>query len=447
MACSQTLSSLFIFSFITICYAALDPFKLSKPNAIHFPIRKNQTTLQYYTTYESGNPQSRTTIDALIDLGAQSVWFECTSYVSSTYKRASCGSNRCKKAKGTGCIGCDSAPRPGCSNNTCAVYGYNPFTEYLTAQELGEDTMRVTSTDGQSILLNYDIPKFQFSCADPDIVEGLPGDHTKGLVGLARTDVSLPLQISSSLKLAQKFALCLPSSSDNGLGDIFIGGGPYYMPPSTEDQSLSFISTPLVINPVSTAPMYNEGDASDEYFINVKAIEISGKPIALNSSLLSFDKNGFGGTKISTIVPYTALHSTIYKSLVKDFIKAATKNNIKRVTSVAPFGACFDSKTAPKTITGPAVPDIDLILEGNTTRFRIYGSNSMVEAQKNVICLAFIDGGAEPRTSIVLGGHQLENRILEFDVGASMLGITSSLLVWNTSCSHYRSSYLKPQVI
>ncbi|KAK1420857.1 hypothetical protein QVD17_22769 [Tagetes erecta] len=438
MSSSQTLTTLFIFSLLTISYAATDPFKLPKHTNIHFPIRKNQTSLQYYTTFEAGNPQSRTPIDALIDLGAQSVWFECTSYVSSSYKRAACGSNRCNKASGSVCIGCNSTPRPGCSNNTCGVYAYNPLSAYLTAQELGEDTIRVTSSNGNTLLLNYDVPKFQLSCADSGIVEGLPGDKTKGLVGLARTQVSLHSQISSTFNFGKKFALCIPSSSNTGLGDIFIGGGPYYMPPSNEDQSLSLVSTPLVINPVSTAPIYSEGDASDEYFINVKDIEINGKRVAFNSSLLSFDKNGVGGTKISTIVPYTTLHSSIYKPLVKDFVKAAAANNIKRVASVAPFGACFDSKTAPKTITGPAVPDIDLVLEGKTVRFRLYGSNSMVEAKKNVICLGFVDGGAEPRTSIVLGGHQLENRVIEFDLDASKFGFTSSLLLWNTSCSHYR---------
>lgn len=437
MASSHTL---FLFSLLTISYAATDPFKLPKHTSIHFPIRKNQTSLQYYTTFEAGNPQSRTKVDALIDLGAQAVWFDCTSYVSSSYKRAACGSNRCKKALGSVCVGCNSAPRPGCSNNTCGVFAFNPLTEYLTAQELGEDTIRVTSSNGLSIQPNYDAPKIQFSCADSGIVEGLPGDKTKGLVGLARTHVSLVSQVSSVFGLAKKFALCIPSSSDKGLGDIFIGGGPYYMPPSTEDQSLSLVSTLLVTNPVSTAPISSEGEVSNEYFINVKDIQIDGKRVAFNSSLLSIDKNGVGGTKISTTVPYTTLHSVIYKRLVKDFVKAAAVDNIKRVASVAPFGACFDAKTAPKTLTGPAVPDIDLVLEGKTIRFRLYGSNSMVEVKKNVICLAFVDGGAEPRTSIVLGGHQLENRVLEFDLAGSKLGFTQSLQLWNTSCSHYRLS-------
>ncbi|KAI3782329.1 hypothetical protein L2E82_12372 [Cichorium intybus] len=438
MASSQTLSTLFIFSLLSFSYAASGSSKLPKPKAIYLPIRKNETTFQYYTTFESGNPQVPTMIDALIDLGGPSVWFDCTSYVSSSYKRATCGSNRCKKADWSACIDCDSSPIPRCSNNTCGIFAFNHFRQYLTLQELGEDTMIVYSTNGQSVGFSYDVPKFQFSCSLT--VEGLTGDHTQGLAGFARTKMSFPSQISSYFKLAKKFALCLPSSSQNGLGDIFIGGGPYYMLPRPEDQSLSLVTTPLVVNPIATNPFFSEGEPSNEYFINVKQIEISGKRVAFSQSLLSIDKNGVGGTKISTMVPYTILQSSIYNRLVKDFVKEAALNNIKRVKSVAPFGACFDSKTAPNTITGPAVPNIDLVLEGNTVRMRLYGANSMVKAKKNVICLAFIDGGTVPTTSIVLGGHQLENYILEFDLTASTLGLSSSLLVWNTSCSHSRLS-------
>ncbi|GKB38767.1 retrovirus-related pol polyprotein from transposon TNT 1-94 [Tanacetum coccineum] len=152
--------------------------------------------------------------------------FSDLSYISSKYKRASCGPNRCQKAKGFVCMGCNSTPRLGCSNNTCGVFAFNRFREYLTAQEL-----------------------------DVDIIEGLPGDDTIGLVGLTRTQVSLASQISSLFNFALKFALCLPSSSKNRLVDIYVGGGSYYIPSSVGDQSLSLIRTRLVINPVSTAPV------------------------------------------------------------------------------------------------------------------------------------------------------------------------------------------------
>ncbi|KAI4332172.1 hypothetical protein L6164_017102 [Bauhinia variegata] len=64
-----------------------------------------------------------------------------------------------------------------------------------------------------------------------------------------------------------------------------------------------------------------------------------------------------------------------------------------------PFGACFDATTIGKTIAGPAVPAIDLVLHKEGAKRRIYGANSMVDIGKNVVCLGFVDGGKNPRTS------------------------------------------------
>ena len=246
------------------------------------------------------------------------------------------------------------------------------------------------------------------------------------------------MQLANAFELKRKFALCVPSSSQLGLGDIFIGGGPYYMLPYTKNVSELLITTPLIINPVSTAPIYSVGDPSDEYFIGVNSIKIGGKVVKFKTSLLSIDKKGVGGTKISTINPYTILHTSIYKAVVKDFVNKAASRKITRVASVAPFGACFSSKTIASTESGPGVPTIDLVLQNKSVYWRIYGANSMVKVKENVLCLGFVDGGSRPRTSIVIGGHQLEDNLLEFDLASSKLGFSSSLLLRNTSCSHSR---------
>ncbi|KAM7466718.1 hypothetical protein LguiB_014280 [Lonicera macranthoides] len=97
------------------------------------------------------------------------------------------------------------------------------------------------------------------------------------------------------------------------------------------------MSTPLIINPVSTAPVSTEGDPSDEYFIGVKSIRVDGKVVNFDNSLLTINKNGNGGTKLSTITLYTVLQSSIHKALVSTFVMAAKARKMKRVASVAPF--------------------------------------------------------------------------------------------------------------
>ena len=127
---------------------------------------------------------------------------------------------------------------------------------------------------------------------------------------------------------------------------VFIPVPDFHGPTSQSSPILRTMdTTPLIINPVSTAPVYSKGDPSDEYFIGVKSIKIDGQIVKFNTSLLFVDKKGVGGTKISTINPYTILHTSIYKAILKDFVKKATSRKIIRVASVAPFGACFSSKT------------------------------------------------------------------------------------------------------
>lgn len=54
------------------------------------------------------------------------------------------------------------------------------------------------------------------------------------MIGLARSKSSLHAQLSSSFKLPHKFALCIIPTSAELVGDIFIGGGLYSMPPLTQ---------------------------------------------------------------------------------------------------------------------------------------------------------------------------------------------------------------------
>ncbi|KAL5782522.1 hypothetical protein ACOSP7_007551 [Xanthoceras sorbifolium] len=258
---------------------------------------------------------------------------------------------------------------------------------------LGEDTMKVSTTDGSVYVFDVDMRHFSFACGVKDLLSGLAK----------------------------------------------VGGGPYFMHSYGEVSKL-LIRIPLVINPVahSRPPLNAKDFSSQEYFIDVKGIKIDGKPVSFNTSLLSINKDGVGGTMIRTVATYTVLHSAIYKALVTDFVKEAAARRMKRVGSMAPFGACFSSKNIARTMTGPAVPNIDLVVKGNNTAWSIYGANSMVKIKKNVLCLGFVDGGSTAKTSIVLGGHQLENNLLEFDLASSMLGFSSSLLFHNTSCSQSR---------
>ncbi|KAG8370712.1 hypothetical protein BUALT_Bualt13G0011800 [Buddleja alternifolia] len=159
-----------------------------------------------------------------------------------------------------------------------------------------------------------------------------------------------------------------------------------------------------------------------------------------SSTLLTIDENGRGGTKISTSKPYTVLQSSIFKALRDAFLKESDVLNLTLIKLVEPFSVCYAAERITRTIMGPRVPAIDLVLHSDEVYWRIYGSNSMVRIRSENIdgwCLRFVDGGFEPKASIVIGGHQFEDNLLQFDLERERLGFISSLLSRSTNCANF----------
>ncbi|XP_047962016.1 probable aspartic proteinase GIP2 [Salvia hispanica] len=428
--------SIFIASSLLILSSFSNAKTPPKPKAFTFPIWKDDTTNQYYTKIQFGS--NVTTLNVGVDLGGKLLWFNSPEYFSAadSFRPTRCGTKQCKIADGIGCVFCFlSPPAPRCTNNTCSDYALNPFTGTEDYSGIGTDVLRVGSTRGTQ----YKVNNFPFKYAHDALLEGL-ATNLAGLIGLARTRVSLPAHLSSAFKIREKFMLCLPSSGGNG--SMIIGQTAYTKP--FQQISESMWTTPLLRNPVSTSGNELVGNLSIQYFIGVKSIRVGETPLVLNKTLLSINKRtGEGGTSIRTVRAYTSLHKSIHAALVNEFVKAAAAKNIKRVASVAPFGACFDSKTISSTEAGPDVPIIDFVLQSKSVYWRFYGWNTMVRAGEGVMCLALVEGQPNlsgPTTSIVVGGYQMENHLLEFDVAAEKLGFSSSLLLRDTSCNQFRAA-------
>ncbi|KAK3019841.1 hypothetical protein RJ639_004086 [Escallonia herrerae] len=242
----------------------------------------------------------------------------------------------------------------------------------------------------------------------------------QGMAGLGRSRISLPSQFSASFSFPRKFA-------ERKRGCILRGRTIRAITRCRCIESSYLHST--FYQPRSWRV------ASSDYFIGVKSVKVNGKIVPINAKLLSINNtDGYGGTKISTVNPYTVLETSIYNAVVEAFVNEL---NATRVASVAPFGACFSSKGIVSTRGGPAVPPIDLVLQNENVYWRMFGANSMVYISDEVLCLGFVDGGVNPRTSIVIGGHQIEDILLQFDLASSRLGFTSSLLFSQTTCANF----------
>ncbi|KAI3900911.1 hypothetical protein MKW98_026478 [Papaver atlanticum] len=229
----------------------------------------------------------------------------------------------------------------------------------------------------------------------------------EGIAGLGRSGFSLASQFSAAFRFPQKFALDLSSTSE---GSMYFGDGPY----TNQQSRFPLAYTPLITN--SYFP--------SDYFVDVKSIEIDNANVTYDKGLLSINnKNGVGGTKFSTLVPYTTMETSIYKAFTNLYINRAQAMNISAVAPAWPFHACFSASTIENRPDGLVVPKILLGLSNNV-KWMIGSGNSLKLVKKNVYCLAFVDGGSKPKTSIVIGGHQMEFNIIEFDIPRSRLGFS-----------------------
>ncbi|KAL4385821.1 hypothetical protein GQ457_15G022720 [Hibiscus cannabinus] len=393
-----------------------------RPRALVLPVSKDAATLQYVTTFNQRTPL--VPINVVVDLGGRYLWVDCDrGYVSSTLRRPRCGSAECSLAGANGCGG-----------NVCSIGPDNTVTNSGGPGEVAQDVVSLNSTDGRNPGRVVTVSRFIFACAPTSILQGL-ASGVVGMAGFGRYNIGLPQQFAAAFSFRRKFAVCL-SSSTSARGVIFLGDGPYVFLPGV-DASDSLTFTPLFINPISTAPSFPLGEPSAEYFIGVKSIKVNEKTVPLNTTLLSINREGVGGTKISTVNPYTVLEDSIFKAVTEAFINEAAARNIKRVAGVAPFEVCFSSSNIGSTRLGAAVPWIDLVLQNENVFWRIFGANSMVGVSSDVLCLGFVNGGSNPQTSIVLGGYQLENNLVQFDLAASRLGFSSTLLGRRTTCANF----------
>ncbi|XP_052188894.1 probable aspartic proteinase GIP2 [Diospyros lotus] len=381
---ASSLQLLLVFSFVfTVRFSVAQNPSLG--NAKVLRVSKDASTLQYWTQLYQGPEMAP--VKLVVDLGGPFTWLDCGSgRVSSTRRRVRCGSLGCSAAKAGGCFS---------EAEACRLDTVNAVIRLESTGELAEDIMAVDQM-GLGLSPITAVDHFLFSCAPSWLVNGL-ASGAQGMLGLGRSRISLPSQLAA---VDRKFAVCLSPAA----GFVLSCDRPFPYP-------LTY--TPLVSNQVA-------GKTEPDYYINVRSIKINGKKLSLNTSLLSL------GTKLSTIVPYTTMESSIFETFARAYTMVAAAMNLTRMEAVAPFGACFRSDR-----TAPAV---DLVLQSEMVKWRI---QSMVEVGGGVMCLGFLDGGSSQRGGIILGGYQLEDHLLEFNLGTLMLGFSSSLLKGQTSCSDF----------
>lgn len=381
---------------------------------------KDAITSLHKVTWSFREPQWDGELYHLIDLDAPFTWKNCVvrhSDIPCGLEEGCrfplpCDNTLCKEARIYINPTCPSlnniTAKYGC--RICAVTPFNPISKSCKISQLTTDLVDLYTTNGRNPSTGANRAfgnEFVVSCAPNSLVASFP----KGISGVAAfswSKLAFPRQVSFP-KVADKFALCLSSSSST-FGVAFLGNGPFYF---TSSPKLDLTTI------LSYTPMVRKDSKSLGYYIGINRISINGKSIALQLPKTA---------KLSTVVPYTTLRSDIYKAVITSFSEAT--KNIPRVNAIRPFSLCLKASALG------SVPKIDLETESGKI-WTITGDNLMKNTGNGASCVAFVDGGSGVKDAFVIGTFQMENNFLFFDLQNQKLGFSSSLLARGISCSSF----------
>uniref|UniRef100_A0A0E0JTE4 Peptidase A1 domain-containing protein n=1 Tax=Oryza punctata TaxID=4537 RepID=A0A0E0JTE4_ORYPU len=364
----------------------------------------------------------------VVDLAGSLLWSTCPA----AHRTIPCSSSVCKVANRNHPASCpySDGGRPGSGDRTCAcaAYPYNPVSGQCGRGDVTAVRLAANATDGKNPLFPVSFSAFA-SCAPGGLLTSFPLG-VAGVAGMSRMPLSLPSQVASSLKVERQFALCLPASG-GGDGAAIFGGGPFQLlaaPPVEIAEGLRRNPVPLLKNPKNGA-----------YYLRVTGIAVNLEAVPIPSRALDLDvRRGTGGVMLSTVTPYTTLRPDVYRAVLRAF-DAAT-SGIQRAAAVKPFEMCYQASALGTTRLGFAVANIDLMLGGGRN-WTLPGGSSLVQVNEQTVCYAFLEMGTSPAVAdspaIVIGGFQMENNLLLFDLEKWTLGISSLLSGLRTGCGAF----------
>lgn len=393
----MALVALILLSIITPSSTSLAPLSLTSP------ISKDPHTSLYTLSLINNRIY-------LLDLNGPLLWSPCPRHhptvpcVSTTCAVAAADSNPRTHCRRRLLTKPGRNPSPRLATCICTTFPINPVTKLCASSHLTRTNLTLLSSPPVTL------PDFISSCAPRSLLRSLPARST-GVAGLAQSALSLPAQLSVALSIKPQFAICLPTSGESP-GVAFFGE-------RTQSDSLALTYTPLVKNPLNP-----------NYYIKLQGIAVGGELVRFLGRMLEFDTLGHGGAQLSTTSTYTSLRTHIYLPFLRAFARATRR--VPRARRVAPHDLCLNVTRLGLSL----LPEVDLILPGGKN-WTVAGANLMRRVRGDVACLAFVDGGWRQEQAVVVGGFQMEEKLVVFDVERSRVGFSGSLLSAGTACGNF----------
>ncbi|THG22333.1 hypothetical protein TEA_010016 [Camellia sinensis var. sinensis] len=240
-----------------------------------------------------------------------------------------------------------------------------------------------------------------FGCENVETGD-LYSQHADGIMGLGRGDLSVVDQLVDRGLISDSFSLCY-GGMDVGGGAMVLGG---ISPPS--DMAFTY-SDPV------RSPYYN---------IELKGINVAGKPLSVNPSV--FD--GKHGTILDSGTTYAYLPETAFLAF-KDAITREL-HLLKRIPGPDPNynDICFSGAGSDVAQLSKIFPVVDMVF-GNGEKLSLSPENYLFRHSKvhGAYCLGVFQNGKDPTT--LLGGILVRNTLVAYDRENEKIGF------WKTNCS------------
>uniref|UniRef100_A0ACD5XM34 Uncharacterized protein n=1 Tax=Avena sativa TaxID=4498 RepID=A0ACD5XM34_AVESA len=354
-------------------------------------VRKDSSTSLYTIAIKAGG------VPLLLDLAGPLLWL---ANCPSPHRTFPCDTGVCKVANWNHPPNCPYVPATACSKGAaCTAYPYNPVDGRCGHDDATTITLAANATDGKNPLFPVSF-RAVGSCAPGELLASLP-PGAAGVAGLSRLPLSLPWQVGYRLDVPKQFALCLPGGSGSD-GVAVFGGGPFQLlaaPPVEIAAGLRENQLPLLRN-----PKINNG----AYYFRITGVTVNQEKVPTPPGAFDLDpRRGTGGAVFST----------------------ASALGVTRL--------------------GYAVANIDLMLEGGQN-WTLSGGSSLVQVDEHTVCFAIVEMGASMPAAanspaVIVGGFQMEERLLMFDLEKGTFGFSGPLSGIRTGCSNFNFTMGKPE--
>lgn len=344
---------------------------------------------EYFCRVGIGHPPSQAYM--VLDTGSDVNWLQCAPCadcyqqtdpifepaLSSSYSPLTCDARECK-----------SLDVSECRNGTCLYevsYGDGSYT-------VGDFVTETITFDGSGSGLSS-VQHIAIGCGHNN--EGL-FVGAAGLIGLGGGKLSFPSQINAS-----SYSYCLVDRDSDSTSFLDFNS---FVPDNTNSA-------------IVTAPLLRNNKFDTFYYVELRDINVAGKPLNIPSTAFALGDDGNGGVIVDSGTAITRLKTEVYNVLRDAFVNGTKE--LTSVNGVALFDTCYDL-SKKKSVQVPTVS----FRFSNGKILDLPAKNYLIPVDSSgTFCFAFAPTSSDLS---IIGNVQQQGTRVSYDLENKVIGFESN---------------------